>query len=426
MKIKYIIGGLILVVIAMSIAFSFKSKNSSSYLVNVASAQKRSITEIITANGKIQPEKEVKISADVSGEIIELMVKEGDKVKIGDVLLRINPKIYLSQIERIEASLNSSKAQMMQSKAQLLEKENQYKRKEKLWKQKVVSDYEYEQEETNFKVAKANFEAAQYSVMSAEASLKEAQENLRKTTIYSPMTGTVSKLNVEKGERVVGTMQMTGTEIMRIADLNRMEVKVDVNENDIINVGLNDTAYIDVDAYLNRKFKGLVTEIANSANTTGAATDQVTNFEVKILILAESYADLLDTINHNKYPFRPGMSASVDIRTKTVSNQLTIPIEAVTTRADSLNPDVLNEVVFIYKDKKVIERKVKTGIQNNQYIVIRSGIDKEDEIVVSPYSVISKKLKDGAAVDLDNNSEKENYTKDILDTSITFENIIEN
>jgi HlyD family secretion protein len=406
MKIKYIIGGLILVVIAMSIAFSFKSKNSSSYLVNVASAQKRSITEIITANGKIQPEKEVKISADVSGEIIELMVKEGDKVKIGDVLLRINPKIYLSQIERIEASLNSSKAQMMQSKAQLLEKENQYKRKEKLWKQKVVSDYEYEQEETNFKVAKANFEAAQYSVMSAEASLKEAQENLRKTTIYSPMTGTVSKLNVEKGERVVGTMQMTGTEIMRIADLNRMEVKVDVNENDIINVGLNDTAYIDVDAYLNRKFKGLVTEIANSANTTGAATDQVTNFEVKILILAESYADLLDTINHNKYPFRPGMSASVDIRTKTVSNQLTIPIEAVTTRADSLNPDVLNEVVFIYKDKKVIERKVKTGIQNNQYIVIRSGIDKEDEIVVSPYSVISKKLKDGAAVDLDNNSEK--------------------
>ena len=406
MKIKYIIGGLILVVIAMSIAFSFKSKNSSSYLVNVASAQKRNITEIITANGKIQPEKEVKISADVSGEIIELMVKEGDKVKIGDVLLRINPKIYLSQIERIEASLNSSKAQMMQSKAQLLEKENQYKRKEKLWKQKVVSDYEYEQEETNFKVAKANFEAAQYSVMSAEASLKEAQENLRKTTIYSPMTGTVSKLNVEKGERVVGTMQMTGTEIMRIADLNRMEVKVDVNENDIINVGLNDTAYIDVDAYLNRKFKGLVTEIANSANTTGAATDQVTNFEVKILILAESYADLLDTINHNKYPFRPGMSASVDIRTRTVNNQLTIPIEAVTTRADSLNSDVLNEVVFIYKDKKVIERKVKTGIQNNQYIVILSGIDKEDEIVVSPYSVISKKLKNGAAVDLDNNSEK--------------------
>jgi len=406
MKTKYIIGGLILVVIAMSIAISFKKKDVSSYRINVEKPQKRNITEIITANGKIQPEKEVKISADVSGEIIELMVKEGDKVKTGDILLRINPKIYLSQIERIEASLNSSKAQMMQSKAQLLEKENQFKRKEKLWKQKVVSDYEYEQEETNFKVAKANFEAAQYSVMSAEASLKEAQENLRKTTIYSPMTGTVSKLNVEKGERVVGTMQMTGTEIMRIADLNRMEVKVDVNENDIINVDLNDTAYIDVDAYLNRKFKGLVTEIANSANTTGAATDQVTNFEVKILILSSSYADLLDTINNNKYPFRPGMSASVDIRTRTVNDQLTLPIEAVTTRADSLNPDVLNEVVFIYDGDKVKESKVKTGIQNNQYIVIKSGITKDDKVAVSPYSVISKKLKDGIAVELDNNSEK--------------------
>ena len=400
MKSKYIIGILLLIVIIIITIFKLKKGNSLSYEVSIAQAQKRDITEVITANGKIQPEKEVKISADVSGEIIELMVKEGGQVQQGDVLLRINPKIYLSQIERIDASLKSSKAQMLQSKAQLLEKESQFNRQKKLWKQKAISDYEYEQAETNYKVAKANFEASQYSVMSAEASLKEAEENLRKTTIYSPMTGTVSKLNVEKGERVVGTMQMTGTEIMRIANLNRMEVKVDVNENDIINISLNDTAYIDVDAYLNRKFKGLVTEIANSANTTGVASDQVTNFEVKILILSNSYSDLLDTIHNSKYPFRPGMSASVDIRTKTVNDLLTLPIEAVTTRSDSLNSEQLNELVFIYQDGKVKEQKIKTGIQDNQYIVIQSGISKDDKIVVKPYAIISKKLKNNMSVDL--------------------------
>jgi len=396
---KYIIA-LILVIGLVSLAvFFLKSKKDKVYKVTIENAQKRTITENITANGKIQPEKEVKISADVSGEIIELFVKEGDKVEVGQKLLRINPEIYLSQIERIKASVNSSKAQMLQSEAQLLDKENQFKRQKKLWEQKAISDFEYEQAQTNLKVAQANFKAANFTILSSEASLKEAQENLRKTTIYSPMTGSVSKLNVENGERVVGTMQMTGTEIMRIANLHRMEVKVDVNENDIIRVKNNDTAYIEVDAYLNRKFKGLVTEIANSANTTGTSVDQVTNFEVKVLILESSYADLLDTINKNHYPFRPGMSASVDIRTQTIENVLSLPIEAVTVKVDSLNEDKLMELVFVYKDGIVHQTKVQTGIQNNQFIVINKGLTINDRVVVAPYSTINKELKDGVAVE---------------------------
>jgi len=395
MKRKYIIWILIVVIAILVVAVVSKNKQDTSHKVTVEKAKRRTITEVITANGKIQPEKEVKISADVSGEIIELKVKEGDKVEIGQILLKINPEIYISQIERIEASLNSSKAQMLQSEAQFLDKKNQFNRQKKLWEEKAISDFEYEQAETNFKVAQATFEASRFAVLSSEASLKEANENLRKTTIYSPMTGTVSMLNVEKGERVVGTMQMTGTEIMRIANLNRMEVKVDVNENDIVSVKKNDTAYVEVDAYLDRKFKGLVTEIANSANTTGTSVDQVTNFEVKILILESSYSDLLDTVHNNHYPFRPGMSASVDIRTRTLKNSISVPIEAVTVKTDSLDENKLNEIVFLYKDGIAEQRIVKTGIQNNQFISISEGIGEDDEIVVAPYTTINKLLKNG-------------------------------
>ena len=401
MKRKYIVWILVLIVVVF-LGFLFqKNKKSTAYKVKVEHPKKRDITEIITADGKIQPEKEVKISADVSGEIIELNVKEGDKVTIGQILLKINPEIYVSQIERIEASLNSSKSQMLQSEAQFIDKKHQFNRQKKLWEEQAISDLEYEQAETNYKVAQATFEASKFSVLSAEASLKEAKENLRKTTIYSPMTGTVSMLNVEKGERVVGTMQMTGTEIMRIANLNRMEVKVDVNENDIISVKTNDTAYIEVDAYLDRKFKGLVTEIANSANTTGASVDQVTNFEVKILILESSYSDLLDTVNNNHYPFRPGMSASVDIRTKTLKDALSLPIEAVTIKTDSITNN-LTEIVYIYNDGIAEQRKVKTGIQNNQFITISEGLKLDDEVVVAPYATINKKLKQGSAIEKGN------------------------
>ncbi|MBN2668486.1 MAG: efflux RND transporter periplasmic adaptor subunit [Bacteroidales bacterium] len=399
MKRKYIIWIALLFVTIVVTVIAVKGKKQHAFMVEVEKPQLRDITEMITANGKIQPEKEVKISADVSGEITELLVKEGDKIKEGQVLVKINPEIYQSQIERMEASLNASKAQLLQSEAQLIDKENQFNRQKKLYEQNAISELEYEQAETNFKVSKASFDAANFSVLSSEASLKEAKENLRKTTIYAPISGTVSQLNVEQGERVVGTMQMTGTEIMRIANLNRMEVKVDVNENDIIRVKKNDTAYIEVDAYLDRKFKGLVTEIANSANTTGTSVDQVTNFEVKILILSSSYQDLIDTLSNKRYPFRPGMSATVDIRTETETQAISLPIEAVTAKSDSSNPDELNEMVYLFNNGFAKGAKVKTGIQNNQYIVIESGIDTSMEVITAPYTIINKQLKEGSAVE---------------------------
>jgi HlyD family secretion protein len=396
---KRIIIILVAVTVLLVIVFMIKGPKHHAQKVMIEKVQKRNITETISATGKIQPEKEVKISADVSGEIIELTVKEGDKVTEGQLLCRIDPEIYVSQIERTEASLNASKAQLLQAEAQLIDKETQLKRQRKLWEQKAISDMEFEQAETNFKVSQASYKSSNFTVMSSEAALKEAKENLRKTTIYAPISGTVSKLNVEKGERVVGTMQMTGTEIMRIADLKRMEVKVEVNENDIVRVKNGDTAYIEVDAYLDRKFKGLVTEIANSANTTGTSVDQVTNFEVKILLLESSYVDLLDSVGQKRFPFRPGMSASVDIRTETVDNVLSVPIEAVTVKPDSINKDQLNEVVFVFRNGVAVQTKIKSGIQNTQYISILSGLSENDEVISAPYNTITKLLKDSSRVE---------------------------
>ncbi len=367
--------------------------------------EKRTLTETITANGKIQPKTEVKISADVSGEIIELFIEDGDSIQQGDLLLKINPDIYLSTIERLAASVNSSKSQLLQTEAQLLEKKQNYDRNKKLFDKETISKAEFESIEIAYKIAQANLSSSQFAVQSSEASLKEANENLRKTSIFAPISGIVTKLNVEKGERVVGTAQMTGTEIMRIANLNNMEVKIDVNENDIVRVSKNDTALIEVDAYLDYKFKGIVTEIANSANTDGVSADQVTNFEVKIRILPESYKELVK--EDKPYPFRPGMSASVDIQTETEHNVLTVPIQSVTARADSLLPDSLQqkengdlqEIVFVYTNDKVRIRKVTTGIQNDNYIQIKTGL-KPDEVVVSaPYTAISKKLKDDTTVE---------------------------
>jgi HlyD family secretion protein len=392
------------------------------YNVNTEKPVKRTITETITANGKIQPQTEIKISSDVSGEIVELNVKEGDEVKKGDLLIKINPDIYMSSLERMKAALNSSRANYANSKARLLQVEAQftqqelsYKRNKKLWDQKAISQADFETAQAGYDGAKANLEsakqdvkAAEYTVQSSEASLKEANENLTKTSIFAPIGGTVSKLNVELGERVVGTAQFSGTEMLRIANLNKMEVKVDVNENDIIRVKLGDTSQIEVDAYLNRKFKGIVSEIANSATTTSASTtDQVTSFEVKISILPESYKDLIPRDNPDYYPFRPGMSASLEIMTCTSKNILTVPIQSVTTRTDSIKPnrnvkhgkdtvEILpsKEIIFIYSNGMALSREVKTGIQDNNYIEILSGITLNDEIIVSPYSIISKKLKD--------------------------------
>ena len=370
----------------------------------------RTITETITANGKIKPEVEVKISSDVSGEILELLIKEGDEVTKGQILARIQPDIYQRNLEKMQAALKSADANLAQAKAQLDQKELNYQRSKQLWEEKTISESEYEQALSEYNVAKANVESALASVVNSKAGLNEAQDNLNKTTIYAPMDGTISRLNVEKGERVVGTAQFEGTEMMTLANLNQMEVLVDVNENDIIRVSLNDTALIEVDAYLKKKFKGIVTQIANSAKVEGTSADQITNFEVRVLILPESYEEMIDESKYNKYPFRPGMSATVDIQTNTKTNILTVPIIAVTTRNDTITSDstLVNkaendlkiEVVFIAKDGVAIQRKVETGIQDAKYIEVTEGVDLDEEVVSGPYSAISRKLEDGDLIQI--------------------------
>jgi len=407
--------------------------------VSVEKPEKRTITEVITANGKIQPKTEVKITPDVSGEIVELFVKEGEEVKAGKLLLKIKPDTYLSSLERMVASVNVAKANLANSKARLTQveatykqKELDHKRNEELFNKGAISKAEFEASLAAYQIAKADVEAAKetvssahFNVKSTEASLKEANENLTKTDIYAPMDGTISMLNVEKGERVVGTMQMAGTEMLRIADLNKMEVLVEVNENDIVRVKLGDTALIEIDAYIDQKFKGIVTEIANSAKSSSTvSTDQVTNFEVKIEILKESYQHLIPANNPNFYPFRPGMSATVDIQTFSVFDVLSVPIQAITTRSDSIGSnngeikevkeetvefkkketvkkekEEITEIVFVYKDGKVYSKEVVTGLQDNNFIEIKSGLGIKEEVVVAPYIAISKKLKDKMTVE---------------------------
>jgi len=370
--------------------------------VAVEKAELRSITETITANGKIQPEKEVKISPDVSGEIVELNVKEGDNVEKGKLLCRIKPDVYISQKDRSVAALSSARARLSQSEAQFLQAELAYNRNKQLFEQQTISKSDFENSEASYKVAKAEVDAARFSVTSAEASLKEANENLTKTSIYAPISGTVSMLLVELGERVAGTNLMAGTEMMRVADLSRMEAQVQVNENDIVRVSLGDTAVISVDAYLDHKFKGVVTELANSAKTTGVSADQVTNFDVKIRVLPESYMELEK--NGNLNPLRPGMSATVDIQTVTKRNIITVPIQAVTTRIDttkgksSVSNDNTRTLLFVSDGKYALTKDVKTGIQDNSYIEITNGIKEGDEVITAPYSAISKKLADSTVI----------------------------
>jgi HlyD family secretion protein len=400
------------------------------FTISVATqtVESKTITELVTANGKIQPETEVKISPDVSGEIIELFVEEGNQVKAGDPLCVIKPDMYVSALNRAEAALNSSKARLAQAEAQQIERELAFKRAKTLFESGTIPVAEFETAEAAFKVAQSEVRAAEFSVKSADASVAEAKEQLTKTRIYAPISGTISALNVEKGERVVGTNMYAGTEMMVVANLDAMEVHVEVNENDIVKVTKYDTTLVEVDAYLQRKFKGIVTEIANSASTTGAATDQVTNFDVKIFLLSESYADLIDSVSGNKYPFRPGMSATVDIQTETRNNVISVPISSVTTRIkkegggtkevadeetktattnDQTEEDAeenvvereeKQEVVFVYRDGLVRKVEVKTGIQDNNVIEILEGLKEGDEVVIAPYNAINKSLKDSMQV----------------------------
>ncbi|MBL4658077.1 MAG: efflux RND transporter periplasmic adaptor subunit, partial [Flavobacteriales bacterium] len=380
------------------------------------------------ANGKIQPEIEVKISPDVSGEVIELAVKEGDKVNEGDLLVKINPDIYLASVDRMDAALNSAKAALANSKARFIEAEATYKRNKKLWDDKVISDAEFEGITANMHVAEQNMVASEFNIKSASASLKEARDNLAKTMIYAPVQGVVYMLQIEKGERVVGTSQMAGTELMRLANLNEMEVSVEVNENDIVRVMTKDTSDIEVDAYLDRTFKGIVTEVANSANTEGVGADQVTNFTVKIRILQSSYEDLLDTANTSVSPFRPGMSATVEIRTEKAVDVVSVPIQAVTIREDTTQLEDDNvvkarkkveassgetkksrknkvvgkkeECVFVLLDGVVELRWVEVGIQDNDIIQIKEGLKEGEHIVVGPYSAVSKGIEHEAKVEV--------------------------
>lgn len=360
------------------------------------------ITESIPANGKIQPVTEVKISPDVSGEIIKLNFQEGDAVKKGDLILQIKQDVYISARDRSEASLNAVKAQYLQQQAQVRQIELTHKRNITLYKKRTLSQADYEKSAAEYEIAKSQLKAAEYNVLSAEASLKEAQENLVKTNIYAPMSGTISKLSVEIGERVVGTTQMAGTEMLRIADLSQMEVLVDVNEIDIIRLTPGDTATIEIDAYPNRKFSGVVTHVANSSKNSGTATtDQVTNFEVKVNILPQSYKDL--TLKSN-IPLRPGMSASVSILTSKKVNIIKVPLQSITTRkglSDSL--DVTDEIiqkVFVYDSEsgKVNVRRIETGIQDMSHIEVTSGLDTNCHIVTAPYSAITKELANGSLV----------------------------
>ncbi len=416
----WIVGIVILVLVGIAWA-----KNRSSDEMKVTSAQvaQRTIVETVIANGKIQPETEVIISSEVSGKILELPFKEGAKVKKGDLLVKINPDLAQAGLDRSQAALNNARAAKASADARLLQAEAQFKnnqaikkRNQTLLEKGAISQSEFENIIATFETAEAevmaareNVKAASYSIQSASASVKEASDSYDRTTIYSPMDGTVSRLNVEEGEQVVGAMQMTGTEIMRVANLDVMEVLADVNESDIVRVRFSDTATVEVDAYLNRKFKGLVTEIANSAKSSGLSVDQVTNFEVKIRILPESYADLQGS---EMSPFRPGMNATVDVRTKTRENVLSVPIESITTRSDTSKSKSRTSVermlgesksedqkpvtcVFVLSGNKVEVAAVETGIQDDRYIEILSGLSDGQEIVSGPFDLVSQKLMPG-------------------------------
>ncbi len=441
-KIYWWLGGILLVLI---IAVLIKGKSTAKgEEVELAKVERRTIQEKVSASGRVYPRTEVKVSSDVSGEVVELYVEEGDTVKAGQLLAKIDPEAYVSAVERGVASVNTAKAQTANSRsaieqtraqkeqieAQLANQRDLHKRNEELHREKVISDVEFEQSlatlrglEANLRAAEASIRSAQeaakgaeFSVKSAEASLKEIRTNLRRTSIVAPMSGVVSLLNVEQGERVVGTIQMAGTEILRIADYSEIEVQVEVSENDILRVHLGDLVEIEVDAYLEKKFMGTVTQIANSAaNTSGLGgsltTDQVTNFIVKILIDPNSYMDLQKSTG--RMPFRPGMSASVEILTNSVDNVLSVPIQAVTTREEKkkktdseestaglakeekkLSKEI-KEVVFVAVGDTVAMMEVKTGIQDDSYIEIVSGLTGEEEVVSGPYSAVSRKLESG-------------------------------
>lgn len=388
--------------------------------IEITKVEPMDITEKVSATGKIQPEVEVKLSSEVSGEIIELPVVEGQAVEKGDLLVKINPDIYQSNLERVRASLQNMKANYAQAQANLKQAESEYNRNKSLFEKGVISKAEWDKIVSNYEVAQANKESAYYSMQSAAASVNEAQDNLGRTSIYAPMTGTISKLDVELGERVVGTQQMAGTEIMRVADLSNMEVEVDVNENDIVKVHVGDSTIVEVDAYLRREFKGLVTEISNSADNE-LTTDQVTNFKVKVRILEDSYKDLIEGKPDNYSPFRPGMTATVDIITDKRKDVIGVPISAIVIKNDTsevkspskdktktmADPEKKFECVFVKDGEEAKLRVVDTGIQDDRNIEIINGLKEGEMVITGPYTTVTKNLKAGDKVEVAENEKPE-------------------
>jgi HlyD family secretion protein len=448
-RIWWITGGILLLLVAglfgaKQAGLIGKPKTTE---VEYTTVKRNDIIERVTASGKVQPEVEVKLSPDVSGEIISLNVAEGDSVVKGQLLLKIRPDNYESLMARAQASVNSNKANYEQTKTMVLQAESRliqakanFDRNKKLYNDKVISASDFETFESNYAVAqqdvasaKANVSAALFNIKNAEAGMKDAAENLRKTTIFAPVSGIISLLNVEVGERVVGTSQMAGTEMMRIANLRNMEVRVNVNENDIVRVSIGDTAEIDVDAYnaSGRKFRGVVKEIANTAAglasstaTASVSADAVTEFQVKVKILNESFSDLMGTRAKKSYPFKPGMTASVEIITERKNKVVSVPIAAVTTRSDAAPAQpaeegaddskmvktqaVIKEVVFVEVNGKAEMREVKTGISDFENIEIVSGVKEGDQIISGPYIAVSKNLNAGDLVE----KKKEEVKKD--------------
>jgi len=419
----WIVGGSVVLLIIVIIIG--KATGNKGIKVSVEAAAPHTIIETVTASGKIYPETEVKIAPEVSGEITELNIQEGDSVYKGQVLVKINPTIYSSQVTQAAASVAETRSRVAnaeqmaaQAKAQFEQQKAQYERNQKLYKNKVISALEFEQAQAQFLSAKASYEGSlasmrggEYSVDMAAANLSQARENLRRTTIVAPVSGVVSLLKVKLGERVVGTAQMAGTEMLTIANMSRIEVRVDVSETDIAKVKLGDTTTIMADAYRNRKFTGVVSKVAVSSTSASNAmtTDQVTNYTVHILILQNSYQDLSTELQKGRFVFKPGMSSSVEIQTRRDKNTLAVPVNAVTTREwsdsarkamDEAGIDEIRQVVFVYDKKsgKVSIRDVKTGIQDNEYIQINDGLKEGEEVVIAPYGAIARTLKDKSNV----------------------------
>ena len=372
--------------------------------VEITKIEPINIIETVSATGKIQPEIEVKLSSEVSGEIIELPIVEGQAVEKGDLLVRVNPDIYQSNVNRAQAGLETSRANYAQAQASLKQAEANYNRNKSLFDKGVISKAEWDRVVSEYEVAQANKESAYYNMQSTSATVKEAQDNLGRTNIYAPMSGTISKLDAELGERVVGTQQMAGTEILRVANLTNMEVEVDVNENDIVKVQVGDSTIVEVDAYLGKEFKGIVTEISNSADAA-LTTDQVTNFKVKVRILEESYKDLLEGKADNYSPFRPGMTATVDIITNRKDNIIGVPISAIVIKDDTTateSTDQKYEAVFLKEGTKAELRRVSTGIQDDSNIEITEGLTEGETVITGPYNTVTKSLKEGDDVEVIN------------------------